>query len=67
MKTEHMNKNRKYTTTLAEAKKLYKLKTGCDYVKPYHHHSGVLIYALKIMQTKTRRYFVGTYIEWLNL
>lgn len=61
-----MNSNRKYTSSLTEAKKLFKLKTGVDYSNT-PHYSGIKLFKLKIMKTKTRTYFVGTYIEWLNL
>ena len=61
-----MNKNRKYTENLRDAKKLYKLKTGRDW-EDVHSYGGTTIFKLKIMRTKTRRYFVGTYMEWLNL
>lgn len=62
-----MNKNRKYTQTMTMAKKLYKLKTGLEYKISQINTSGISIHKLKIMKTKTRRFFVGTYMEWLNL
>lgn len=62
-----MKKSRKYTKTLSEAKKLFKLKTGTEYGKGIDHYSGIRIHKLQIMKTKTRKYFVGTHLEWLNL
>ena len=61
-----MNKNRKFTTTLRDAKKLYKLKTGVEFGEG-NEDLYTRIFRLKIMRTKTRRYFVGSYMEWLNL
>ena len=62
-----MNKSRKYTETLPDAKKLYKLKTGYEYDNKSIDRYAVAIFKLKAAKTKTRKYFVGSYIEWLNL
>ena len=62
-----MNKNRKFTQTFKEAKELFFLKTGKKWNIDDKPPSGITIFKLKIMKTKTRRFFVGTYLEWLNL
>lgn len=55
---------KKYAKTLREAKKLYEERTGKDFDK-VNTFSGVTIYKLK-SPTPTRKYFVGTHLEWLN-
>lgn len=62
-----MNKTRKYTSTLNGAKILFASKTGEEYNPAKKHSSGIRIFKLEITKTKTRKYFVGTYTEWLNL
>lgn len=62
-----MSVRRKYTTTFGDAKKLYKLKTGVEWANKHETLNPITIFKLKIMRTATRRYFVGSYIEWLNL
>lgn len=62
-----MKTSKKFTETLLEAKKLFKLKTGYDYDTEKHSASTINIYKLKTMKTKTRKYFIGSHIEWLNL
>lgn len=63
-----MNRNRKYAETLSDAKRLFKIKTGTEYNNQNHTKtSGCLIFKLKTMKTNKRKYFVGTYMEWLNL
>lgn len=51
-----------YTQTLLQAKKLIKERTGKRYTKI----NGLRIFKLKT-QTPTRKYFVGSEFEWLNL
>ena len=60
---EIMTKNRKFTKSLPEAKKLLALKTNTDCVS----NTGTSIFHLRSKKTPTRRFFVGTYQEWLNL
>lgn len=57
-----MKSNRKYTETLPLAKKLFKLKTELDYDKVNHTDEA----AIKIFKLK-KKFFEGTYFEWLNL
>lgn len=56
---------KKYCRNLKEAKCQYKEVTGRNY--PNENTQGVQIFKLKIKKTPTRNYFVGTFIEWLNL
>ena len=58
---------KKYCRTLTEAKRQYKEKTGVDYENSHLALSPIQIFKLKIMRTQTKRYFVGTYFEWINL
>lgn len=63
-----MNKNQKFTQTLSQAKKLFKLKTGIKYKRGSSERPrGIRIFTLKIARTKTRRYLVGTEFDWLAL
>ena len=48
---------KKYAKNLKEAKQQLKERGK----------SGDKIFKLKLMKTKTHRYFVGSYMEWLNL
>lgn len=60
-------KSRMYAKTLVEAKKIYKAKTGVDYDINNKGYSGVRIYTLKKSnQTPTRKFFIGTYMEYIN-
>jgi len=56
---------RQYAKSLKEAKQLFKERTGADYDRGVHHHSGVRIHTLK-KPTPMRKHYVGTYMEWLN-
>ena len=58
---------KKYCKTLAEAKKQYKEKTGKGWDMNQFTLCPIKIWKLKIKRTKTRKYFVGTYMEWINL
>jgi hypothetical protein len=55
---------KKYAKNLIEAKKQYKEKTGSTFKKG-SNIKGVGIYKLK-NPTATKKYFVGTYFEWIN-
>jgi hypothetical protein len=55
---------KKYAKNLIEAKKIFKEKTGSTYTIG-SKIKGIEIYKLK-NPTNTRKYFVGTYMEWLN-
>lgn len=56
---------KKYAKDMAEAKKVYKERTGVVWKESGYKPAGVTIYKLK-NPTPTRKYFVGTHIEWLN-
>jgi hypothetical protein len=58
---------KKYCKTLSEAKKQYREKTGIDYKNSHLTMSPITIFKLKIGKTTNRHYFVGTYIERINL
>lgn len=56
---------RKFANNLREAKRVFLARTGY----PYGRHrklTGIDIWKLK-NPTKTRRYFIGTELEFLNL
>lgn len=53
-----------YAKNLVEAKKIFKEKTGSSYTIG-SKVKGIEIYKLK-KPTATRKYFVGTYMDWLN-
>ena len=53
-----------FTKTLTEAKKLFKQRTGIVYSLGGERPKGVTIFHIyKKLQTKTRKYFVGTHAE----
>ena len=59
---------KKYAKNLKEAKEIFKDKTGFNFgVNDQNNATGITIYKLKIKRTPKRSYFVGTYLEWLNL
>jgi hypothetical protein len=62
-----MNKKRKYTVSLKDAKLLFKVKTGSEWNVKKPLVNEISIYKLKIKRTKSRCYFVGSYLKWLNL
>lgn len=57
---------KKFARTLPEAKEQFLKKTGVNFNPNVTHHSGIKIWKLKSKKTNTRRYFVGSFIEWLN-
>ena len=58
---------KKYAKTLKEARELYKAKTGREY-NVITQSTSVSIFTLKKGMGKTinRRYYVGSYIEFIN-
>lgn len=60
-------KDRKYAKDLTEAKKIFKAKTGADFKQLEAHHSGIRIYRFKkANKTPTRKFFIGSHIEYIN-
>ncbi len=69
MATTAQLKNRYYAKTLSEARDIFKAKTGVDYAERDKRYSGgISIYALKTKKgkTATRKYYVGSYMEYIN-
>lgn len=60
-------KDRVYAKTLEEARQIFKAKVGVSYSMLFPHPSGVRIYTLKKpYKTKTRKYYIGTYMDYIN-
>lgn len=56
---------KKYAKTLKEAKAIFKTKTGQEYAIP--NHNNIRIFTLsKKNQTPTRKYYIGSNIEFIN-
>ena len=65
IKVPKMGKKRMFTATKSDALKLFKIKTGKPYIVPNYSEIRIFHYKLS-KQTKTRKYMVGTYLEYLN-
>jgi len=58
-------KNRNYAKTFIEAKQIFKAKTGIEYVVG-HQQTTRLYRFFKRNQTPTRKFFVGTEMEYIH-
>lgn len=59
--------HKKYAKTLGEAKAVFKKQTGVDYDRLNPHYSQIRIFTLKKpFKTATRKYYIGTYIDYIN-